>query len=112
MIELLVERLGIERISINGPTNKADRLPSTLSVAILGTTASDLIRKLKGQVAISAGSDCHGDSVSISPILSAIGLDRNGALSTLRISFSPLTSMREVEEGAQLIADQVALSKF
>ena len=84
------------------------RLPNTLSVSFPGVQASALLEKLKEKVAASAGSACHADRVSISPVLEAMGVPEKIALGTVRLSTGKSTGPDEIDKAVAAILQAVA----
>lgn len=80
------------------------RLPNTLSVAIHGHRAADLLERVSG-VAASAGSACHAGQHEPSPVLTAMGISCTRALETVRLSVGRFTTDDQVLRAAALIAD-------
>ncbi|GAB4223787.1 MAG: hypothetical protein Tsb005_19790 [Gammaproteobacteria bacterium] len=83
------------------------RLPGQLSLSIEGIHGEALMWALQ-ELALSVSSACLTASVEPSYVLTAIGLDRWLAKSTLRISFGRFTTWDEVERAAVLIKQKVA----
>jgi cysteine desulfurase len=87
---------------INGSTEK--RYHGNLNVRRLGIDAARIISELR-DVAISAGSACASGSGRPSHVLSAIGLSRTEANSSLRIGFGRYTTEPELNEGLDRIIE-------
>lgn len=92
------------RVRINGADGP--RLPTTLSVRLVGTSALVLLDRLPG-VAASAGSACHAGVDTPSPVLTAMGRPAVAALETIRLSVGRWTTPAEIERAAALIAAAV-----
>ncbi len=75
-----------------------DHLPGIVSVAIPGHPAEGMLHILdmKG-IAVSAGAACNSKVTKVSHVLKAIGLSDELASCTLRISFGPDNSAKNVE---------------
>ncbi len=86
LYEGLVEQLGDKCITINGPIDTSKRLPNTLNVSFKHVPSNTLLDELCDQIAASAGAACHTDSVTISPVLEAMGIDMDTALNAVRLS--------------------------
>lgn len=81
---------------ING--RGAARLPNTISVTIPGLDAGDAIAALAAEgVCVSGGSACSSGSPEPSHVLLAMGMSREHARSTLRLSLSDLTEAGEAK---------------
>jgi cysteine desulfurase len=79
-------------------------LPNTLSVGIPGVDAETLLNRLSDDVAASAGAACHADErVKVSHVLAAMGISKEVARSTIRLSVGRMTTESDVSRGAELI---------
>jgi cysteine desulfurase len=83
------------RISING--HPTERLPNTLSVNFHGRAGADVLTAL-GDVAASTGSACHSGSVTLSPVLEAMGIAPEIGMGAVRFSLGRTTTAAEVDE--------------
>jgi cysteine desulfurase len=97
---LLRERL--PRVDLNG--HDAERLPGTLNISIAGVSGDDLLAAVP-TVAAATGSACHTGRTDPSPVLTAMGHDRDRALAALRLSVGRWTTDRDVETAAAQIAE-------
>jgi len=88
-------------IVLNGHQDR--RLPNTLSVAIPGADARDLLARLPG-LAASPGSACHSGEAEPSAVLAAMGVERGLALGTVRFSTGSGTTAEDVDLAAELVA--------
>jgi cysteine desulfurase len=88
-------------VRLNGHPER--RLPNTLNISITGTTGTDLLAAVD-QVAASTGSACHSGTTEPSPVLTAMGLDRNRALEAARLSLGRWTTTADVDRAADLLA--------
>lgn len=76
----------------------APRAPHITNVAIPGVDVEALLMHLDlAGIACSAGSACHTGSVEPSKVLIALGVPRDLAVSSLRVSFYKQNTMRDVE---------------
>jgi cysteine desulfurase len=80
-------------VQLNG--HPTQRLPGHLNVAFTGLDGDLLITALN-QIAISSGSACTSASVEPSHVLTAMGLSREHALSSLRISIGRQTTAAQI----------------
>ena len=71
------------------------RLPNTLNVSFIGRDGSKILEQLEG-FAASTGSACHEDSVTMSPVLAAMGLSDNVAMGAIRFSVGDATTPDEI----------------
>jgi cysteine desulfurase len=85
-----------EIILVGHPT---DRLPNTLNLLFPGVSGRRLLAACPGVLA-SNGSACHADSEEPSAILLALGIPREKALGTVRLSLGRGTTREEVETAA------------
>ncbi|MEX2442498.1 MAG: cysteine desulfurase family protein [Alkalispirochaeta sp.] len=90
-------------VRLNGHPDR--RLPNTLNVSFRDVASNELIEALSQRVAVSAGSACHADSVTLSPVIRAIGTPLEWGRGTIRFSTGKLTTMEEVDQAGQAIID-------
>lgn len=83
-----------DKIKLNG--HPAIKLPNTLNISFLGLNGYEIIEKL-GDAALSTGSACHSGSVSISPVLDAMGIPFEIARGAVRFSFGRYTTKEELD---------------
>jgi cysteine desulfurase len=95
----LTERLG-ERVVLNGPPEP--RLPHTLNVSLAGVLGDALLAATPA-LAASTGSACHTGDPEPSPVLTAMGLDRDRGLGAVRLSVGRWTTEHDVERAAALL---------
>jgi len=102
--ESLTEKLG--GIRVNG--HPLLRLPNTLSMSFQRVEANILLNEMEARgIAASAGAACHTESVDISPVLTAIGLDPDFAMGTIRFSTGRYTTEDEIKQASEIITDIV-----
>jgi len=89
------------RVHLNGHPDR--RLPNTLNISITGALATDLLAAVS-HLAASTGSACHSGTTQPSPVLSAMGVDRDRALAAVRLSLGRWTTPTEVDRVATLLA--------
>eukprot|EP00775_Hariotina_reticulata_P006142 gene6142-6379_t len=100
----LMEVFPKELVRVNGPTDDRQRLPNTLSLSVRGLAASSLLQQLSHKLAASAGAACHSSGgPAVSPVLSAMRLQPEYAVGTLRLSVGRHTTAAEVDRAVQLI---------
>jgi len=104
----LVERLGdIAGLAINTPAEGA--APHILNVRLAGVRGETLVHRLEMEgIYVSTGSDCHSRDPRPSHVLVAMGLSREEALSSIRISLARTTTLEEIEAAADALARAVA----
>ena len=84
------------------------RLPNTLSLSFHRIEANVLLNELEMKgIAASAGAACHTGSVDVSPVLTAIGLEDDFAMGTIRFSVGRYTTEKEIDRAAGIIIDSV-----
>jgi cysteine desulfurase len=87
----------------------APRVPHTSNVAFHGTLNQELMMRLDlAGFAVSTGAACGSGVVEPSPALTALGLGREHALGSVRISFGVQNTLEEVEAFLPLLAREVA----
>jgi cysteine desulfurase len=86
----------ITDLAVHGAT--ADRAPHISSVAIPGTNAESLMMHLDlAGIACSSGAACSTGTVSVSHVLTALGVPMEHAMGTLRFSFRKDSTNDEVD---------------
>jgi cysteine desulfurase len=98
-------RAALPGATVNGDPDGG--LPNTLSVRVPGRLASSWMAACPG-VACSAGSACHDGNDTPSEVLTAMGLSREDALATLRLSVGLSTTPQDIDEGARLLCAAAA----
>ncbi|ABI55978.1 cysteine desulfurase family protein [Alkalilimnicola ehrlichii MLHE-1] len=73
------------------------RLPNTLNVAFADCVGAAILDRLDG-VAASTGSACHAGSVTLSPVLAAMGVPERVGMGALRFSLGRWTTEQEIDE--------------
>lgn len=90
-----------DRVHVNG--HLTHRLPNTLNVSIDGMRALTLLAELS-DVAASAGSACHAGQDTPSPVLAAMGIPPDRALTAIRLSAGRWSTIDQAEQAATRIA--------
>jgi cysteine desulfurase len=103
--EGLVRELGEDLVRLNGHPEK--RLPNTLSLSFHSVAAHTLLAEIGEQVAASAGSACHADTVSISAVLKAMQVPVDWAMGTVRFSTGRATTAEEIDRVVGIVAEAV-----
>ena len=83
-----------ENVTLNG--HPVERLPNTLNVNFVGRAGAEILAKMPG-VAASTGSACHAGSVTLSPVLAAMGVPRGEGMGAIRFSLGRTTTWEELE---------------
>jgi cysteine desulfurase len=85
------------------------RTPNTVYVSIRGVEGEAMIWDLnQNGIAASTGSACASESLEASPILTAIGADRELAHTGVRLSLSRFTTEQEIDFTIYVISKAVA----
>ena len=102
-----LERL--EDVKVNGLTGR-DSAPHVVSVSIGGIRSEVMLHALEDRgVYVSAGSACASNKPATSATLKAIGVEKQYLDSTLRFSFSVLTTEEEVDYTLQQMYDMIPM---
>jgi len=97
----------VPRVRRNG--SPVHVLPNSLSVEFEGTAGEVLLEALDLEgVAVSAGAACHSGSIEPSGVLLAMGRSEAQARASLRFSFGPSNTARELERVLELLPGLVA----
>ena len=83
-----------DEVVLNG--HPVERLPNTLNVSFVGRPGADVIAAL-GDVAASTGSACHADSIELSPVLTAMGVEPRVGMGAVRLSLGRMTTGEEID---------------
>lgn len=81
------------------------RLPGTTSLTFKGIAADLLIARLP-RICVSNGAACSSGALAPSHVLLAMGLSRDDAESTVRISLGRFTTLEHVQEAAYAITEE------
>jgi cysteine desulfurase len=93
------------RVVLNGHPDQ--RLPNTLNVSFLGEVGADILARLEG-VAASTGSACHADRIELSPVLKAMGVEREVGMGAIRFSLGRSTRQEEIDAVGDRLAQILA----
>jgi len=99
----LWERLNhkVSGLKINGSWER--RLPHNLNFSVDGVNGNRLHRNLKPLISCSSGSACSNGEAS--HVLMAIGLKKQAAEASLRLSIGKKTTINDVEKAVDIISD-------
>lgn len=89
-----------DKVTLNG--HPSARLPNTLNVNFVGRIGAQLLAALPG-VAASTGSACHAGSVTLSPVLAAMGVPPEEGMGAVRFSLGRTTTWEELEEVLRML---------
>lgn len=96
----------VENIKFNANTRQ--KLPHIISVVFVGVDGESLLTKLDmNGVAVSTGSACSSNSLSVSHVMTAIGLNNDDAKCTIRFSLGKNNSYEELDRAIAIIAKSV-----
>lgn len=95
-----LEQLNPAFYQINGP--QTDSWPGIINLAFPGVEAETLILALP-ELAVSTGSACNSATLDPSYVLTALGLPRALALSSVRFSFGRYLSLDAAQKAGQLL---------
>jgi cysteine desulfurase len=104
LYEGIVDGLGTDKVHLNGHPER--RLPNTLNISIRGVVGDELLSRIP-EIAASTGAACHAGSTEPSGVLLDMGLSRELALGTLRLTLGRWSSPEEIDTAAELIVEQV-----
>jgi cysteine desulfurase len=100
-----LRRVWGEQVVLNG--HPTQRLPNTLNVSFVGRRGADILAAIP-EVAASTGSACHSDSITLSPVLTAMGVAPEDGAGAIRFSLGRMTTRDEIEALAERLAATVA----
>lgn len=83
-------------------SGRVERLPNTLSAALPGADATELVSRLD-DVALGSGAACHSGKAHVSATLVAMGVSEDLALCTLRMTVGRPTTAGEIDVAVQRI---------
>ena len=93
---LIHELSKIPNAMING--DMTNRLPGNVNICFEGVKGESLLLLLDAEgIAVSTGSACASGSTNPSHVLLALGLSKEAALGSLRLSLSEYNTMEEIE---------------
>jgi cysteine desulfurase len=92
----------LPEVYINGAN--APRLPTVTNLSFPFMEGSALLAAATRSLAISTGSACASSSLEPSHVLTGMGIGRELAFSSLRVSFGRPTTLSECEEAASILA--------
>lgn len=93
-------------VRING--EGARRLYNTSNLVLAGVPSTDVIRHIKTELALSAGSACTSENQEPSHVLAAMGLGRDDSLSSVRVSLGRHTTGGEIDRAVSLLSGVIA----
>ena len=94
----------VDGLVLNGPHE--GRLPNTLFVSVPGLEGGRILEGIPDLYA-STGAACHDRSVTLSHVLSAMGVPPEVGMGALRLTVGRGNRMEQIEAAARLIAERV-----
>lgn len=96
----------VENISFNITTRQ--KMPQIISVKFVGVDGESLMTKLDmNGIVVSASGACSNELLSVSHVLSAIGMNNDDARCTIRFSIGKNNSYEEIDRAIGIIAKSV-----
>lgn len=92
-------------VYVNGHPDK--RLPNTWNICFEGFTAADVMNALGPDIAVSPGAACHGDAVTPSHVLTAMGVPPELSRGAVRFSLGRETTEGEIDTVAGLLKERL-----
>jgi cysteine desulfurase len=89
-----------EHVALNG--HPEERLPNTLNANFVGWIGAELLEAVP-EIAASTGSACHEGSVTLSPVLCAMGVPPHLGQGALRLSVGRFTSEDQIDRAADML---------
>ena len=97
-----------KNIKLNGTDINKNRLPNNLNYFVNGVNALELTESLGNYVAFSTGSACSTGNIEPSYVLSSIGLKKEEALSSFRISVGLESTQEDIDKAAKIICNKIS----
>ena len=96
----------VENIKINAETRQ--KLPNIVSVTFIGVDGESLATKLDlNGIAVSTGSACTSNPMTLSHVITALGVSNDNARATVRFSFGKNNSYDEIDKAIGIIQRSV-----
>lgn len=105
LAQRLQAKLDEHQAGCQSTTNGAAILPGSLSLAVDGVEADDLVAMIGRMVCLSTGSACSSGQVTPSHVLTAMGMDQSMSASVFRVYCGRYTTIEEVDAAAFMIAE-------
>ncbi len=97
----------LDDVQLNGPPVDDERLPNNLNVSFRGAENKAFVRKVREEIAVSAGSACTTGSVEASHVLEAVGNDEQIWHSAIRFGLGKDTTQEEIDYTVDRITESV-----
>lgn len=101
----LLAKLDEYQVGYRQITNDAPTLPGSLSLAVYGIDADDIVAQLQNKVCLSTGSACNSGQILPSHVLISMGISQLEARSVLRIYCNRYSSDHDIDVASAFIAD-------
>jgi cysteine desulfurase len=100
---------GLLKIQLSNLNSRANhRLPNTANISFPYVDGFKLLSALSKNIAVSNGSACNSSNENPSHVLSAMGIDRDLAFASLRISLGRPTTEDEIDRTIAIITEAVS----
>ena len=99
-----IKKLFGQQIRLNGHVEK--RLPNTLFISFPGMVGEEILKKIP-DLCTSTGAACHDQSVTLSHVLAAMGVNKEVGMGAIRLTLGRPTTQEEVDQASQWIVETV-----
>jgi cysteine desulfurase len=93
------------KVHLNGHPSK--KLPNTWNLSFEGFSAAQVMDSLGKDIAVSPGAACHGDSVTASHVLVAMGVPTELSRGAIRFSFGRETTEGEIDRVIEALKERL-----
>lgn len=102
---------GLRQIGFNVQLNghRERKLPNTWNLSFTGFTAVQVMDALGKDIAVSPGAACHGDSVTASHVLVAMGVPPEQSRGAIRFSLGRETTEAEIDRVIDTLKNKLAV---
>ncbi len=98
--------MSLPDVTLNGPADDLQAAPHLLSATFKGVRSEVLLHALEENgIYVSSGSACSSHKREMSPVLKAIGLEKQAAESTLRFSLCRYNTEEEMDYVLQVLSE-------
>ena len=98
--------ISLPDVTLNGPADDLQAAPHLLSATFKGVRSEVLLHALEENgIYVSSGSACSSHKREMSPVLKAIGLEKQAAESTLRFSLCRYNTEEEMDYVLQVLSE-------
>lgn len=104
-----LERAVLERVPGARVNGTAERVPNTTNLRFPGVEAETVLIALDLEgICISTGAACASGTLEASHVLTAMGISRDEARSSVRVSLGPASTAEDVDRSVEALVRQVA----